>query len=220
MNNSKIIVIASVLFMAFIGTSCVSKKKFLLMQDGKLRAEKRVSALTDELETQKEIVNTLHSDFNKMKNELLTNNAMKDAMVDSLARKVINLKGDVSETNANFEEKMFAFKYEKRRYNDKIKNLEKQNSKLKTNQEKLNADIKALEEQLTNERFKTTKEKDEKNRLVNQLTIAKNEKKQVEANSKKLKTQINSLKQKMADKDQQIKRLTNNVKLLKKNYGK
>ncbi|MCL3779988.1 hypothetical protein EMN47_06255 [Prolixibacteraceae bacterium JC049] len=220
MKYSQIIKITSVLFLAVMATSCVSKKKFLAMQDGKLRAEKRVAALTDELDTKKEIINTMHSDFNRMKNELLTNNAMKDSHIDSLARQVVNLKGNVSETNANLEEKLFAFKYEKRRYMDNIKQLEEKNVKLQGVQKQLNENIKEMEDKLTEERFETSKERDEKNRLVNQLTVAKNEIKQVKASVEKLKTQINGLKQKMADKDQEISRLRNNVKLLKKNIGK
>ncbi len=200
--------------------SCVSKKKFLDMQGMKTRAEARVAKLTGENNDKEALIESLYGQFNQMKNELLESNAQKDTHIDSLSKSIVGLHSSASEKDATLEEKLFAFKYEKRQYNETIRSLEQKNSGLNKQLEVLGKQVKQLNEQLTAKNFELNKHSDEKIRLDNQLEVKKNEMVQLEKNITACKNEITSLKKTMAQKEQEIKRLNNNVKLLKSQLGK
>jgi len=55
-------------FIAIFFTSCVSKKKFLEMQDGRLKAEEQVRQLTEETNARAARIKVMIHDFEVMKN--------------------------------------------------------------------------------------------------------------------------------------------------------
>ena len=58
-------------------SSCVSKKKYLEMEAGRLKAEELSRKLDGENKAKAERIRTLIADYESMKNELMESNAMK-----------------------------------------------------------------------------------------------------------------------------------------------
>ena len=96
-----------VLSTVFIVSSCVSKKKFIEMQNGRLSAEEQVRQLTEESNARAKRIEALIADFEAMKNELMQSNAMKDQYIDSLSSEVFVLNNKLNEQNESLEQTSF-----------------------------------------------------------------------------------------------------------------
>src|SRR6056297_167374 len=106
-------------------TSCVSKKKFLEMQDGRLQAEVRVRQLTEETNERAARIEAMIRDFEVMKNELMESNAEKDQYIDHLNREIAGLKERLNQQLESFQEKNFAFGFEQERLSETLEEKER-----------------------------------------------------------------------------------------------
>jgi len=194
----------------FIGsTSCVSKKKFVAMENLKLSAEENVSQLTDENKAKDSRIKVMISDFERMKNELMESNAKKDQMLGDFSGKVNSLKSNVKTTSETMDEKIYAFKFEKRRLNEELKNSRDSVSLLKIQIQSLSTSLNSAKSDLANIQFDLEREKNKSSRAEEQnSSINKKYQEQLKI--------INSLKSEIKKKDEKIEQLQNNVNLLKK----
>ena len=207
MRTNKVIFIIFILFIAF--TSCVSKKKFVAMENLKLSAEENVNQLTNENKDKDSRIKVMISDFERMKNELMESNAKKDQMLGDLSGDVNLLKSNVKSTSENMDEKIYAFKFEKRRLNEELKNSRDSVILLKTQIKSLSTNLNTAKSNLADIQFDLNREKSKSTRLEGKNS-SYNQKYQ-----KQLKT-IASLESEIKKKDEKIEQLQNNVNLLKK----
>ncbi len=200
-------------------TSCVSKKKFVEMQTGRLKAEETVRNLTTENKAQAERIKTLIADFETMKNELMENNAIKDQYIDSLSREIFVLNEKMNKQSESLQETSFTLDFEKQRLTNAIENKDKTIKSLESRISALENEVQSKSssiDQMTFD-FKNANEKAilleaEKKNGEAKLTTLQAELEKVKAETGKLQAQIK-------EKDATITRLENNVKLLKKELG-
>jgi len=190
-------------------TSCVSKKKFVSMENLKLSADENIRQLTDENKAKDSRIKVMISDFERMKNELMESNAKKDQMLGDYSGKVNSLKSNVKSTSETMDEKIYAFKFEKRRLNEELNNSRDSVSLLKIQIQSLSTSLSTAKSDLSNIQFDLEREKNKSSRLEGQNS-SDNKKYQ-----EQLKT-INSLKAEIKNKNEKIEQLQNNVNLLKK----
>ena len=207
MRTNKVIFIIMILLVGF--TSCVSKKKFVSMENLKLSADENIRQLTDENKAKDSRIKVMISDFERMKNELMESNAKKDQMLGDYSGKVNSLKSNVKSTSETMDEKIYAFKFEKRRLNEELNNSRDSVSLLKIQIQSLSTSLSTAKSDLSNIQFDLEREKNKSSRLEGQNS-SDNKKYQ-----EQLKT-INSLKAEIKNKNEKIEQLQNNVNLLKK----
>ncbi len=217
MKKRKILLFAAVSLMIF--TSCVSKKKFVEMQNGRLNAEEQVRHLTDENNARAARIEALISDFEAMKNELMENNSEKDQYIDNLSKEIAGLNVQLSEQKQSLQEKSFTYGFEKDRLSETVQERDK---KILT----LERQITELEKELSSQATTLSDRNIRINTLTDQMSFLENEKeaaaRQQEAQMQQvenLKKEINTLKGQISEKDQTITRLQNNVNLLKREIG-
>lgn len=217
MKTRKIVLFITVSVMIF--TSCVSKKKFVEMQNGRLSAEEQVRHLTAENNARVARIEALISDFEAMKNELMESNSEKDQYIDNLNKEIAGLNVQLSEQKQSLQEKSFTYGFEKDRLSETVQERDK---RILT----LERQISELEKELSSQATTLSDRNIRINTLTDQLSFLENEKEaakqQQEAQMQQvenLKKEINTLKGQISEKDQAITRLQNNVNLLKKELG-
>ncbi len=217
MKTRKIVLFVTVSVMIF--TSCVSKKKFVEMQNGRLSAEEQVRNLTAENNARAARIEALISDFEAMKNELMESNSEKDQYIDNLNKEIAGLNVQLSEQKQSLQEKSFTYGFEKDRLSETVQERDK---RILT----LERQISELEKELSSQATTLSDRNIRINTLSDQLSFFENEKEaakqQQEAQMQQvenLKNEINTLKGQISEKDQAITRLQNNVNLLKRELG-
>lgn len=217
MTRGHLIVIIAVILLIF--TSCVSKKKFLEMQGGRLKAEEEVRQLSAESNAQAQRIKALIFDYETMKNELLESNSIKDQYIDSLTNVVFTLTDNMNQQSESLQETSFTLDFEKQRLtnilaskNKTINSLEKKIGRLENEVrqkssvvDQKNFDLKLLEDKV--KMVEAGKKSTEKTLSVLQTDLVK------------IKTETNKLKAQLKEKDATITKLQNNVNLLKKELG-
>jgi len=205
--------------LALIFTSCVSKKKFTEMQDGRLLAEEQVRQLTAENNARAARIEAMIADFESMKNELMGSNAEKDQYIDNLNREMAGLNEQLNEQRQSLQERNFTFGFERERLSEtlaerektiqalerQIAEKERENERQSATLSDRNVRISALNDQIS--MLKAEKERGERQRT------------DMEQQAQRLRNEINTLKAQMEEKDQTITRLQNNVNLLKRELG-
>ncbi len=204
----------------FIFTSCVSKKKFVEMQNGRLKAEEQVRQLTDENNARAKRIEALISDFEAMKNELMQSNALKDNYIDSLKKEVFALNETLSEQKQSMKETSFNMGFEKQQLNATIA---QKDQSIRT----LEAKVAQLENESETQSSAIDQFNFDKKQLQEKITLLESDKKTgetklagLQADLDKVKAETVALKKQMEEKDATITRLENNVKLLKKELGR
>lgn len=212
---SLLTLITAILFFS----SCVSKKKFLEMQEGRVQAEQQVSALTSENQAKDERINTMISDFEAMKNELLQSNAEKDQYIDKLNRELVSLTDQLDSQKESLQSNSFTYSFEKDRLNE---SLEARDKTIKA----LESRIKTLEQEISMQSTELSDRNIRMNSLIDQMDAGQAERERISKHSgdlqlqiQKHRAEIDSLKQLIVEKDENISRLQNNVNLLKKQVG-
>jgi len=200
-------------------TGCVAKKKYLAMEAGRLQAEQQVRELTAENNAKAERIRAMIDDFEKLKNELLESNAVKDQQITDLNKEIATLQSHVTQTTETLEESNFAFEFEKRRLNNAISERDETIKELEN-------EIKSWEETAYERASEIDNKNFELNQVKNRVALLENEKKslgtRIETLQEELKTlqeEVSSLNTQIREKDAEILRLTNNVKLLKEQLG-
>jgi chromosome segregation ATPase len=217
---SKKYFILSVLSIAILTSSCVSKKKFLEMQDGRLKAEEQVRQLTEESNARAQRIEALIADFEAMKNELMQSNAIKDQYIDSLNSEVFVLNEKLNKQTESLQETSFNLDFEKQRLTAAIENKDKS---IRT----LESRISQMEDELNAKTQMAEQYSFDKRQLAEKIDLLESQKKggenkvtELQSQLEKIKSETAVLKAQIKEKDEAITRLENNVKLLKKELGR
>jgi chromosome segregation ATPase len=99
--------------------SCVTKKKYIVLEESRNRAENRVKELTIE-------VDKLKKDFEEFRVISMENLTSKQNFADSLNRIVSSLNTDISSKDDNIEDQIFSFQLEKGKLNQEISDKDKE----------------------------------------------------------------------------------------------
>ena len=205
--------------LSIIISSCVSKKKFLEMQTGRINAEQQLRRLTGENDARAQRIEALIADFETMKNELMESNAMKDQYIDSLSKEVFVLHEKMNHQTESLQETSFTLGFEKQRLESAIEAKDKtirsmeQEISRKENEiqsKSLAIDQKNFEMNVLNEKMALL----ESGKQSSETKIAG-----LQADLEKAKAETAKLQGQIREKDSAILRLENNVKLLKKELG-
>jgi chromosome segregation ATPase len=213
-------ILISILSVFLVLTSCVSKKKFTEMQNGRLNAEEQVRRLSDENNNRAKRIEVLISDFEAMKNELMQSNALKDNHIDSLKKEVYNLNETLSENEQSLKETNFNLGFEKQQLNVAIAQKDQTIRTLEARMAQLDNEITAKSSLADQVNF-------DKNQLQERITLLQAEKNSgdtklaaLQTELDKVKAETTTLKRQITEKDAVITRLENNVALLKKELGR
>ena len=220
MKYRQLILLVSLAVVMLLGHSCVSKRKYLEMEQGKIRAANRVIALTSTVDSLNRLTTNIRSEFNKMQNDLRMSNAVKDTYIDSLNVVIGNLSSNVAKTNANMSDKIYAFETEKRQLKAAIEQRDKQIDELNNEIKSGEAQVKELKKELGDLRFDLNNQKDATQAKVNQIEVVQNQLNEAKAELKKAQSNIASMQDEMDKKDAELNKLRNNVKLLKSELSK
>ena len=206
--------------LSILFASCVSKKKYLEMQDGRLNAEEQVRQLTAENNARAARIQAMIADFESMKNELMESNAIKDQYIDNLNREIAELSGRLDEQLESFRQKNFSFGFETERLSETLEAKEKTIRSLE-------AKIKELENDLSRQSASLSDRNIRISTLDQRVSILEAEKAKGERQQQELLQQVqnakdetNALKAEIKEKEETIVRLQNNVNLLKRELGR
>jgi chromosome segregation ATPase len=204
---------------ALFTTSCVSKKKFLEMQTGRLQAEQQVRQLTQENNARAERIKAMIADFEAMKNELLESNAEKDQYIDNLNKEIAGLSNQLSQQKQSLQASTFTYGFEKERLAETLQAREKTIRSLESQVKELEKDISRQSSVLSDRNIRINVLNDQVAAL--ELEKARGEKQQEELQQQmqKVRSEVNALRVQIKEKDETITRLQNNVNLLKKEIG-
>lgn len=212
----------AVLFLIVIATlftSCVSKKKFLGMQDGRLKAEQQVRELTRENNARAERIKTMIADFEAMKNELMGSNAEKDEYIDNLNKEMSALNSQLSQQKESLQESSFTYGFEKERLAETLQERENVIRQLRSQIKELESDLSQQSSVLSERNLKTSVLNDQIESLETEKARGEKQQEELQQQIEKLKQEISALNQQLTEKDENISRLQNNVNLLKKELG-
>ncbi len=212
----------SVLFIivfATLFTSCVSKKKFLGMQDGRLKAEQQVRELTRENNDRAERIKAMIADFEAMKNELMGSNAVKDEYIDNLNKEIAALNNQLSQQKESLQESNFTYGFEKERLAETLQGREKVIRDLESQIKELESDLSQQSSVLSERNLRMSVLNDQIESLEAEKARGEKQQEELQQQIEKLKQEIGALNQQLTEKDENISRLQNNVNLLKKELG-
>ncbi len=207
------------IIISLVFTSCVSKKKYLEMQDGRMKAEQQARELSLENDARAERIKVMIADFEAMKNELLASNAEKDQYIDNLNSEIATLNEQLSSQKQSLQSSTFTYSFEKDRLAESLEEKNKSISSLESRIKNLEQEIALQSSQLSDRNIRIGS-------LSDQLESVAAEKERILKHSGDLQLQIQKLradtdvlKEQMVQKDETISRLQNNVSLLKKQVG-
>ncbi len=200
-------------------TSCVSKKKFLEMQAGRLSAEEQVRQLTQENNDKAARIEAMIADYEEMKNALLENNAIKDQYIDSLNQVAYALKEQLNEQKESLESTSFNLDFEKQRLSEELETRNQTIKRLEAQVKQLENDISSNSSLLDQKNFDISRLQEKVNTLTTEKERAEERLETLRNQLAQVKSETEELKQQLNEKDATITRLENNVKLLKKEIG-
>lgn len=182
-------------------SSCVSKKKFLSMEQQKEKYQSQTTLLLEENGKLKRNITQAESEFETLKNELHAGNAVKDDEIDALTRKVKTLESTTTNLKSKLNNTMNRFQQEQTTsldQNSTIASLELEIEQLKRDTLSLNYSMKLIQD-------RTEKLKDEidtKTGRINDRNI-----------------EINTLKSEIAKNNGKIKTLQGKIATQKENVA-
>ena len=207
------------LIIVFSLTSCVSKKKFLEMQNGRLSAEELSRKLTEENDAKAARIKALIEDFELMKNELLESNAIKDHYIDSLNGELNVLAEKLNMKEESLQETSFNLDFEKQRMTEAIAAKNRSLQSLQVKISDLESEISEKSLIIEQKNFDIQKEKDNVSLLEGKVLYGEQKIEELEMQLNDIKVESDTLKSHIKVKDATILKLQNNVKLLKKELG-
>lgn len=217
MNRTYLIILLAVLAVSV--SSCVSKKKYVEMENGRLKAEELSRKLDAENKDKAARIKALIADFEAMKNELMESNAMKDQYIDSLKGEISNMMANLNKQTRSLEETSFNLDFEKQRLSDALESKEKNIQSLQTKVDRLENEMSEKDLQLDEKNFEINKLNDQAKVLQGQITAGESSAQNLQSQLEKVKSDAAKLQQEMAEKDATITKLQNQVKLLKSEIG-
>lgn len=200
-------------------TSCVSKKKFLEMQDGRLKAETLASSLDEENNAKAVRIEALIEDFEIMKNELLESNAIKDQYIDSLNSQIYILSDNLSQQKESLQESSFNLDFEKQRLTNAIETKDQAINSLQINVNELENSVSSQNSIIDQKNFDIKRVENQVNVLEGKIQTGENRLVNLQTQLENVKNETSNLKAQIKEKDAEILKLTNNVKLLKSQIG-
>lgn len=217
MNRTYLILLLAVVALSV--SSCVSKKKFVEMQNGRLKAEELSRKLDTENKDKAARIKALIADFEAMKNELMESNAMKDQYIDSLKGEISNMMANLNKQTRSLEETSFNLDFEKQRLTNALEAKEKNIQSLQAQIDRLEDDLSEKDLQLDEKSFEVNKLNDQVKVLQDQISAGETSVQNLQAQLEKAKSDAAKLQQEIAGKDAEITKLQNQVKLLKSEIG-
>jgi chromosome segregation ATPase len=131
-------------------SSCVTKRKYMVMEESRTRAENRVKDLSTEIDL-------LKKDFEEFRIISMNKLTLKQNYADSLNRIVSSLNTDISSKDDNIEDQVFSFQIEKGRLNQELSEKDKEIRNLTREVNTLKVQIddltKKLDDATSNKRF-------------------------------------------------------------------
>lgn len=216
--NSKHFIFLVAVSSLFI-TSCVSKKKFTEMQNGRLRAEEQVRQLTEENNARAARIKAMIADFESMKNELMESNVEKDQYIDNLNKEIAGLNEQLTEQRQSLQERNFTFGFERERLSETLQEREKTIRALERQISELEKESSRQTSTLSDRNVRINALNDQIAALEVEKTRGEKQRTDLEQQAQRLRDEINTLKAQMKEKDETITRLQNNVNLLKRELG-
>jgi len=204
---------------AFSVSSCVSKKKYVEMESGRLKAEELSRKLDSENKDKAARIKALIADFEAMKNELMESNAMKDQYIDSLKGEISNMMANLNKQTRSLEETSFNLDFEKQRLSNALESKDKNIQSLQAQVDRLEDDLSAKDLQLDEKNFEINKLNDQAKMLQGQISAGESSVQSLQSQLDKAKSDAAKLQQEMTEKDATITKLQNQVKLLKNEIG-
>jgi chromosome segregation ATPase len=217
MNKKYLIFVVSFVVIGF--SSCVSKKKYLEMEAGRLKAEELSRKLDGENRDKAARIEALIADFEAMKNELMESNAMKEQHIDSLKTELGNLVSDLNKKERSLEETSFTLDFEKQRLTNALEAKEQSILGLQSENESLEARLSEKDSEIDERNFQLSKLNDQVKILEGKISEEQNSVAEKQAELEKVKLETSELLEEMKEKDTQITKLQNQVNLLKKEIG-
>ncbi len=211
------ILIFSAILIVF--TSCVSKKKYLEMESGRLKAEEYSRQLNEENNAKAARIEALIADFESMKNELLESNAIKDNYIDSLNSKIFILNENLNMQKESLQETNFNLDFEKQRLTNALSTKDKTIESLQSEVAGLEIEVSNINTVIDQKNFEIGKMKDQAKVLEGKIQTGDNKLTGLQGQLKKVKAETDKLQAELKKKDATISKLENNVKLLKKEMG-
>lgn len=205
--------------MLILFTSCVSKKKYVEMETGRLKAEELSRKLDGENNDKVARIEALIADFESMKNELLENNAIKDEYIDSLNSEIFILSENLNKQEESLQVTNFNLDFEKQRLTNALDAKDKTIKALQVNVEKLETEVSNINTVVNQKNFEIGKMKDKAIIMDGKIQAGETKLAELQVELEKVKTDTGNLQAEMKKKDATITKLENNVKLLKKEIG-
>ena len=212
------LLIFSALLLVF--SSCVTKKKYLEMESGRLKAEKLSRQLSDENNAKAARIEALIADFESMKNELLESNAIKDNYIDSLNNEIFILGKNLNENQESLQKTSFNLDFEKQRLTDALNTKDKTIKSLQSKVEGLETEVSNINTVVNQKDFEIGKMNDQVKVLEEKIQTGDKNLAKLQQEFNKVKADTDKLQADLKTKDATISKLENNVKLLKSQIGK
>jgi|SRR5690554_1464021 chromosome segregation ATPase len=207
-----------VLFPVFF-SSCVSKKKFMEMQNGRIQAEEQLRQTTAESNARAERIKTMIADFESMKNELMASNAEKDQYIDNLNKEIAGLSEQLKEQKKSIQESSFTFGFERERYTENLQEKEKAIRSLQREMAEMEKEMSQQASTLSDRNVRISSLTDQLQALEGERIRSEKQLNELQQQLGKLRDETNSLNALIKEKDETITRLQNNVNLLKREIG-
>ena len=211
------IILAIVVLSVF--SSCVSKKIYLEMQAGRLKAEKLSQQLDEENQAKAARIEALIADFEEMKNELMESNAIKDQYIDSLNGEIFTLTENLDKQKESLQETSFTLDFEQQRLNNALNEKDKSIGALQSEVDRLEQEVTSKNTVIEQRNFDLGKAKDNAALLEGKIATIDKKVLDLENQLEKARSETAKLQEQIKTKDETITRLENNVKLLKKELG-
>ncbi len=218
MNRKYILVFVSIILFAF--TSCVSKKKYLEMEAGRLKAEELSRKLDGENKDKAERIKALIADFEAMKNELMESNAMKDQYIDDLKKEMSGLSQELNKQTESLQETSFNLDFEKQRLTNALNSKDKTISSLQGEVSNLENQISERNSVIDQKNYEIGQLNEKAKLMEGQIKTGEDKLGVLQNQLEKSKADTAKLQSEMNEKDAQISKLNNQVKLLKSEIGK
>lgn len=217
MTRKYLILIFSAMLLVF--TSCVSKKKYLEMETGRLKAEELSRQLNKENSDKAVRIEALIADFESMKNELLQSNAIKDQYIDSLNGEIFIFSEKLNKEKKSLQATNFNLDFEQERLNNALNSKDRTILSLQKKIELLDEEVSNKNSVIDQKNFDLGRMEDQANILESKIKTSENNLIKLQAELEKVKVETGKLQVQIKDKDATILKLENNVKLLKSQIG-
>jgi chromosome segregation ATPase len=217
MYRKYVIILISVVLVSL--SSCVSKKKFLEMEAGRLKAEELSRKLDAENNAKAERIKALIADYEEMKNELMESNAMKDQYISELKQEMHTLAQNLNKQTESLQETSFNLDFEKQRLSNALNSKDQSIKSLQAEVSELENEVSEKSSLIDQKNYDIGQLKEQAIVLDGKIKTGESKLAELQKQLDKSKAEAATLKNEMAEKDASIQKLQNQVSLLKKEIG-